>query len=411
MVHFGAMQHSFTHLALLGGGHASPMLAHPLRGRPGVVAPPLRPALLVAPAPLHGARDSPRRPAPRQWIRPLRATQDTERAKDAADTSQADPKSEKDGSSAAQLLGIRGGAKETDIWKVRLQLTKPVTWVPLIWGVVCGAAASGQFEWTVPEVARSLATMVLAGPLMTGYTQTMNDWYDREIDAINEPNRPIPSGAISGPEVIAQIWVLLVASIGLAYGLDRWSGHDVPTVTALAVFGAFISYIYSAPPLKLKQSGWIGNYALGSSYIALPWWAGQAVFGALTVDVMVLTVLYSIAGLGIAIVNDFKSIEGDRAMGLQSLPVAFGVERAKWICVGSIDATQLAVAAYIAWGLHDETKGLILLALILPQIFFQFRYFIPDPVANDVKYQASAQPFLVFGLLTTALAVGQYNMG
>jgi hypothetical protein len=43
------------------------------------------------------------------------------------------------------------------------------------------------------------------------------------------------------------------------------------------------------------------------------------------------------------------------------------------------------------------------------QIFFQFKFFLPDPVENDVKYQASAQPFLVFGLLTTALAVGSTN--
>ncbi len=50
------------------------------------------------------------------------------------------------------------------------------------------------------------------------------------------------------------------------------------TPQVLAVFGSFISYIYSAPPLKLKQSGWAGNYALGSSYIALPWWAGQVSF-------------------------------------------------------------------------------------------------------------------------------------
>ena len=53
------------------------------------------------------------------------------------------------------------------------------------------------------------------------------------------------------------------------------AGHDNPIMLELAVFGSFISYIYSAPPLKLKQSGWVGNYALGSSYIALPWWAGQ----------------------------------------------------------------------------------------------------------------------------------------
>ena len=43
------------------------------------------------------------------------------------------------------------------------------------------------------------------------------------------------------------------------------------------------------------------------------------------------------------------------------------------------------------------------------QIFFQAKYFLPDPIKNDVKYQASAQPFLVFGLLTTGLAVGHHT--
>jgi bacteriochlorophyll/chlorophyll synthetase len=148
----------------------------------------------------------------------------------------------------------------------------------------------------------------------------------------------------------------------------RWAGHDFPIMVVLTIFGSFISYIYSAPPLKLKQEGWTGNYALGSSYIALPWWAGQALFGTLSLDVMILTVLYSIAGLGIAIVNDFKSIEGDRQMGLQSLPVAFGIEKAKWICAASIDVTQLSVAAYLWQGLHKPVYAALLLALVLPQV-------------------------------------------
>lgn len=309
----------------------------------------------------------------------------------------------------AQLLGMKGADKETNIWKIRLQLMKPVTWIPLIWGVLCGAAASGNFEWTPDNVAKSLLCMVMSGPLLTGYTQTINDWYDREIDAINEPYRPIPSGAISEGEVKAQILILLAGGLGVAAILDAWAGHTEPTMLGLAAGGSLVSYIYSAPPLKLKQSGWIGNYALGSSYIALPWWAGQALFGTLSFDVIVLTILYSIAGLGIAIVNDFKSIEGDRAMGLQSLPVAFGVETAKWICVTSIDITQLGIAAYLAFGLDEPVYGAVLTALILPQVFAQFKYFIPDPVANDVKYQASAQPFLVFGLLTAGLAIGHHN--
>lgn len=61
-------------------------------------------------------------------------------------------------------------------------------------GVICGAAASGGFTWTIENVLKSMVTMVMAGPFLTGYTQTINDWYDREIDAINEPYRPIPSG-------------------------------------------------------------------------------------------------------------------------------------------------------------------------------------------------------------------------
>lgn len=55
-------------------------------------------------------------------------------------------------------------------------------------------------------------------------------------------------------------------------------------------------------------------------------------------------------------------------MGLQSLPVAFGVDTAKWICVLSIDITQLAVAAYLAWGLDEPVYAAVLLALVLPQV-------------------------------------------
>ena len=118
--------------------------------------------------------------------------------------------------------------------------------------------------------------------------------------------------------------------------------------------------------------------------------------------------LASLAGLGIAIVNDFKSIEGDRELGLQSLPVAFGIEKAKWLTVGTIDLTQLAVAGYLFY-IGETTYALVLLGLIVPQMYFQYKFFLPDPIANDVKYQASAQPFLVFGILDTALAVGNHH--
>ncbi len=315
-----------------------------------------------------------------------------------------------EGSTARQLLGMKGAKSgETSIWKIRLQLMKPITWIPLIWGVVCGAASGGEFRWTPECVLISAACMLMSGPLLTGYTQTLNDFYDREIDAINEPYRPIPSGAISVPQVATQIVVLLAAGIGVAFGLDRWAGHDFPTITALALGGSLVSYIYSAPPLKLKQNGWLGNYALGASYIALPWWAGHALFGDLTWKIVVLTLFYSLAGLGIAVVNDFKSVEGDRQMGLKSLPVMFGVTAAAWICVLMIDIFQGGVAAYLM-AIHQNLYAILLILLIIPQITFQDMYFLRDPLKNDVKYQASAQPFLVLGMLVTGLALGHAGL-
>lgn len=305
-----------------------------------------------------------------------------------------------------QLLGMKGAASgETSIWKIRLQLMKPITWIPLIWGVVCGAASSGHYIWSVDHVCAAAACMLMSGPLLAGYTQTLNDFYDREIDAINEPYRPIPSGAISVPQVVTQIVVLLVAGIAIAFGLDQWAGHSFPTMTALAILGAFLAYIYSAPPLKLKQNGWLGNYALGASYIALPWWAGQALFGELSVTIVILTLFYSLAGLGIAVVNDFKSVEGDEQLGLKSLPVMFGVQTAAWICVVMIDVFQAGVAAYLI-SIHQNLYATLLLLLVIPQITFQDLYFLRNPLENDVKYQASAQPFLVLGMLVTGLALG-----
>jgi chlorophyll synthase len=310
------------------------------------------------------------------------------------------------GSAARQLLGMKGAKVEaSSIWKIRLQLMKPITWIPLIWGVVCGAASSGNFHWTPEYILITAACMLMSGPLLAGYTQTLNDFYDRDIDAINEPYRPIPSGAISVPQVAVQILVLLLAGIAVAYGLDRWAGHEFPIVTVLAIGGSFLSYIYSAPPLKLKKNGWLGNYALGASYIALPWWAGHALFGQLNWTIVWLTLFYSFAGLGIAVVNDFKSVEGDQQLGLKSLPVMFGVTAAAWICVLMIDLFQGGVAAYLM-GIQQNVYAVLLVLLIIPQITFQDMYFLRDPLANDVKYQASAQPFLVLGMLVTGLALG-----
>ena len=94
-----------------------------------------------------------------------------------------------------QLLGIKGASETSSIWKLRIQLMKPITWIPLIWGVICGAAASGNFEWTFSNVLASLACMLMSGPLLAGYTQTINDFFDKEIDAVSYTHLTLPTNS------------------------------------------------------------------------------------------------------------------------------------------------------------------------------------------------------------------------
>jgi len=142
-----------------------------------------------------------------------------------------------------------------------LELLKPVTWFPPMWAFACGAVASGSpasGQW--PMV---LAGVVLAGPLVCATSQAVNDWYDRHVDAINEPNRPIPSGRIPGRWglYIALAWTGLSIALAAALG---------PVVFAAAAVGLILAWLYSAPPVRLKQNGWWGNSAVAVSYEGLP---------------------------------------------------------------------------------------------------------------------------------------------
>mmetsp|Transcript_1003 Transcript_1003/g.2232 ORF Transcript_1003/g.2232 Transcript_1003/m.2232 type:complete len:455 (+) Transcript_1003:37-1401(+) len=313
-----------------------------------------------------------------------------------------------------QLIGMKGASDEdVPLWKIRLQLCKPVTWPPLLFGVVAGTCASGNFDWfnaTGEDWVKLLFTMVLSGPVMVGYTQTLNDWYDKDLDAINEPYRPIPSGKITEEQVWQQIIALGTIGLIMAGVIDVWQKHTFPAVFLVAAVGGVTAYIYSAPPLKLKANWIPGCYALGASYVALPWWAGQSAFGAgtpgaVSQEIILLTLFYSVAAVGIAIVNDFKSYEGDKKLGLSSAPVVFGIDTAKYMAPAIKDSIQLCIVAYL-YSIGCTEYAVTLFVLILPQLYFAKTLFLEDPLENDVKYQGFSLPFFSIGTIVTASAIG-----
>jgi len=277
-----------------------------------------------------------------------------------------------------------------------LELLKPVTWFPPMWAFACGVVSSGvSLEGRGWLFALGIA---LTGPLSCASSQAVNDWFDRHVDAINEPNRPIPSGRMPGAWglIIAVLWSGAALAVGAALGKAVF----IATILAIA-----FSWAYSAPPLRLKADGWFGNAAVGFTYEGLAWITGAIVMLGTWPDARIVTlaVLYSVGAHGIMTLNDFKAIEGDRQLGVFSLPVQLGAERAARLAAIVIVLPQvIATALLLFW--HRPMHAVVLLALIAIQQIL-LRTFLRDPVKKALWYSGVGVPFSVLGMMVCAHAV------
>ena len=282
-----------------------------------------------------------------------------------------------------------------------LELLKPITWFAPMWAFGCGVVSSGAADLSSLSVIA--LGVLLAGPLVCGTSQAVNDWYDRHVDAINEPNRPIPSGRLPGFTGLYVAAAGTLISLAVAAVLGPW-------VFAAAVAGIALAWAYSAPPLRLKQNGWWGNAAVALSYEGLAWFTGAAVLTAVLPDwkIVLLAGLYSFGAHGIMTLNDFKAIEGDREMGVRSLPVQLGADRAaKLACVIMALPQVVVIGLLVAWGAPYHAFGVA--ALLAVQIVLM-RRLLADPRKNAPWYNATGTTLYVLGMLISAFAVGAVLM-
>jgi chlorophyll/bacteriochlorophyll a synthase len=280
-----------------------------------------------------------------------------------------------------------------------IELAKPVTWFPPMWAFLCGVVASGM-----PISANWLfliAGMALTGPLVCGTSQIINDWCDRYVDAINEPDRPIPSGRVPGrwPVGLAVGGAMLSLALAAALG---------PLVIAATLAALLCGWSYSAAPFRFKRSGWMGPLVCALSYEGLAWFTGTAVMQNVVPPAPILLVLlfYSLGAHGIMTLNDFKAVVGDRAMGLRSLPVVLGVHRAALFACAVMALGQVAVIAVLAAEAHYVSAGIVA-ALLLVQGAMMPRL-IADPARNAPWYNGTGVGPYVLGMLAAALGLGGY---
>jgi chlorophyll synthase len=277
-----------------------------------------------------------------------------------------------------------------------LELIKPVTWFPPMWAYVCGAIAVGVPIWD--NLGLVIVGIILAGPVVCGMSQAANDWCDRHVDAINEPERPIPSGRIPGRW---GLWIALAMSVfSLALGAMLGTWGFIATVV-----GVIAAWAYSVEPIRLKKSGWFGPGLVGLSYESLPWFTGAAVLSQTlpSSPIIFIALLYGIGAHGIMTLNDFKALEGDRQMGVNSLPVTLGPEKAaKAACIIMIVPQIFVILALARWG--QSMHAAAILALVLGQLW-AMSVMLKDPKAKAPWYNGTGVLMYVSGMMVSAFAL------
>ena len=274
-----------------------------------------------------------------------------------------------------------------------LELIKPVTWFPPMWAFLCGVVSVGALNSN--NIILILSGLLLAGPLVCGMSQAVNDWCDRHVDAINQPERPIPSGRVSAGWGFFTGIIMSATSILFAYYLGS-------LIFFATIIGVLAAWLYSLEPIRLKRSAIFGPGIVAICYEGLPWFTGAAIFtiSLPNNEVLIVLTLYALGAHGIMTMNDFKATKGDKLLGINSLPVMLGSKPATLVaCLIMLFPQLIVISLFYFWG------SLILAIMLAVCVLLQFLsmiYLIRDPEKNTPFFNMTGVLLYIAGMMLSA---------
>ena len=274
-----------------------------------------------------------------------------------------------------------------------LELIKPVTWFPPMWAFLCGVVSVGALNSN--NTILILSGLLLAGPLVCGMSQAVNDWCDRHVDAINQPERPIPSGRVSAGWGVFTGITMSAVSILFAYYLGN-------LIFFATIIGVLAAWLYSLEPIRLKRSAIFGPGIVAICYEGLPWFTGAAIFtiSLPNKEVLIVLSLYALGAHGIMTMNDFKATKGDKLLGINSLPVILGRKPATLVaCLIMLFPQLIVLSLFYFWGslILAITLAVCVLLQSLSMIFL-----IRDPEKNTPFFNMTGVLLYIAGMMLSA---------
>jgi 4-hydroxybenzoate polyprenyltransferase len=213
-----------------------------------------------------------------------------------------------------------------------VDLGRPFTLVAPALGFMSGAltavGAAPRESWVATLLVPPILGSLMAALLNAG-NNALNQIYDLEIDRVNKPKRPLPSGRLT----IREVWIFTNITYALALVL-AWlvapSGrHECFWLVAVAVV---CTYLYSVPPFRTKRLGIWANVTIaiprGTLLKVAGWSSVKTIVG---LEPWYIGCIFGLFLLGATTTKDFADMDGDRRGGCRTLPIQYGVQRAAWM--------------------------------------------------------------------------------
>ena len=251
--------------------------------------------------------------------------------------------------------------------RVLLEFSRPFTLVAPALGFASGAAtavgAAPREPWSLDLVLYPVIGLVMAA-VLNAASNALNQIYDLEIDRINKPRRPLPSGRLA----LRDAWVFTLATyvvaLVLAWFVAPGRRHECFWIVVVATV---ITVLYSAPPFRTKRLGIWANVTIaiprGVLLKVAGWSAVKTIIGS---EPWFIGAIFGLFLLGASTTKDFADMEGDARGGCRTLPIMYGVRRAAWLISPSFVVPFIMIAIGTDLGILTGRPALLyLLSMVM----------------------------------------------
>jgi 4-hydroxybenzoate polyprenyltransferase len=243
-----------------------------------------------------------------------------------------------------------------------IELARPFTLVAPALGFLSGGltaiGAAPREPWSASLLVYPCAGAVMAA-VLNAASNALNQIYDLEIDRVNKPKRPLPSGRLTLGAAWTFTWAAYAIALVLAWLVAPGGRRECFWIVLVATA---ITFAYSAPPLRSKRFGIWANLTIAIPRGVLLKVAGwSSVKTAIGWEPWFIGAIFGLFLLGASTTKDFADMDGDARGGCRTLPIVYGVERAAWMISPSFVIPFLMIIAGTATGVLTGTPWLLYL--------------------------------------------------